>query len=390
MVNLYGACGLLRNVSFNRRTGCRFRFDFSCFARQGSVTRRKTRTLLLSLAGLAFSLAANSAAWAQELTVGVVAPLSGPNAILGRQVVDGARVAAGERAKIADADDACTAEGGRAAAERLVAAKVRIVIGFLCTESIEAALPTFSQAGIPVITVGVRTDSLTERREKTGWNVFRLAPRADAERAAASEIIPRLWRDVPFAIVDDGTIYGRELAESVRAAAEQRALRPVFVDTYRPQLDNQIGLVGRLRRSGASAVFVGGDVEDVAIMARDAAQIGADLIFGGGETLRQPSEAAPLLAGTIMIGLPDPASLAPQSTLDSLRNKGVIPDGYVLPAYAAMEIALQSGGVVAAIANGRFDTAQGSIAFGPKGDLATSPYRLFRFDGTKFEEIALP
>ncbi|MBE7185322.1 MAG: branched-chain amino acid ABC transporter substrate-binding protein [Methylobacterium mesophilicum] len=354
-----------------------------------SVTRLNIKTLPACLAALAF-VAAMGAARAQELAVGVVAPLSGSNAILGQQVAAGARVAAGERARITEADDACSADGGQAAAGRLAAAKVDVVIGFLCTESIEAALPVLSRAGIPVITVGVRTDSLTDRREKTGWSVFRLGPRADAERAAASAIIPRLWRDVPFAIVDDGTIYGRELAESVRAAAEQRALRPVFVDTFRPQLENQIGLVGRLRRSGASAVFVGGDVEDVAVMARDAAQLGADLTFGGGETLRQPPETVPLVSGTIMVGLPDPASLAPKATLDALRDKGVVPEGYVLPAYAAMEIALQSQGMVAALANGRFQTAQGEISFDSKGDLAASPYRLFRFDGAEFLEIALP
>ena len=106
--------------------------------------------------------------------------------------------------------------------------------------------------------------------------------------------------------------------------------------------------------------------------------------------MRQPSEAAPLAAGTIMIGLPDPISLSPKAALDVLRENGVIPDGYVLPAYAAMEIALQSQGVIATIANGRFETAQGSISFDRNGDLAISPYRLFRFDGTKFEEIALP
>ena len=56
-----------------------------------------------------------------------------------------------------------------------------VVVGFLCTEAIEAAMPILKDAGIPVITVGVRTDSLTDRKVKTGWPVFRLAPRADAE-----------------------------------------------------------------------------------------------------------------------------------------------------------------------------------------------------------------
>ena len=76
--------------------------------------------------------------------------------------------------------------------------------------------------------------------------------------------------DELFAIIDDGTIYGRELAESFALAAEQAGLKPVFVDTFRPQLDNQIGLVGRLSKAGATHVFAGGDRDDIAIMGRDA------------------------------------------------------------------------------------------------------------------------
>ncbi len=48
----------------------------------------------------------------------------------------------------------------------------------------------------------------------------------------------------------------------------------MLVDTYRPQLENQIGLAGRLRRAGADAVFVGGERDDAAILARDAAGLG--------------------------------------------------------------------------------------------------------------------
>ncbi len=72
----------------------------------------------------------------------------------------------------------------------------------------------------------------------------------------------------------------------MRAAAEQAGLKPVFVDTFRPQLDNQIGLVGRLRKAGATHVFAGGDRDDIAIMARDAAELGVPLVIAGGETLR--------------------------------------------------------------------------------------------------------
>jgi branched-chain amino acid transport system substrate-binding protein len=330
-------------------------------------------------------------AQAQEPRIGVSAPLSGSSAILGAQVLEGAASAAAGTATLEIADDACTAEGGANAARQFVGAKVRVAVGFLCTEAIEAAMPILKEAGIPAITVGVRTDSLTDRREKTGWPVFRLGPRADGENAAAAAIVPKLWRDELFAIIDDGTIYGRELAESVRAAAEQAALKPVFIDNYRPQMDNQVGLIGRLRRAGATHVFVGGDRDDIAIMARDAAATGDALVFAGGEALRAAPGDVPLAEGTLMIGLPEWSEIASKEALAAIAQRQTAPDGYVLPAYAAVEIARAAldasvaGKTVAeALVAGEFKTAIGPIRFDEKGDLADNPYRVFRFDGKRF------
>ncbi|MDQ6437226.1 ABC transporter substrate-binding protein [Mesorhizobium sp. LHD-90] len=335
---------------------------------------------------LALSLTA-APAFAQAGPIGVAAPLSGQSELLGRQLVGGAQAAAAD-AVLDIADDHCTAEGGAAAARRFVEKQVRIVVGFLCTESIEAALPILKDAGIPVITPGVRTNSLTDRREKTGWLVYRLAPRADAEEQAISSLLVTLWRDSLFAVVDDGTIYGRDLAENFRAAAERRRLKPVFVDTFRPQMENQIGLAGRLRRAGAANVFVGGDRDDIAVMTRDAAGLGASIVFAGGETLRSASNGVPLAAGTLMVGLPEWAEIADRSSLDALAARNILPQGYVLPAYAAMQVAQAAVGEwqdgESKALEGPYATALGEVRFDAKGDLQGNPYRLFRYDGARF------
>jgi branched-chain amino acid transport system substrate-binding protein len=333
--------------------------------------------------------------------IGVAAPLSGPATLLGNQVAAGARAAAArtgaEQAGIEVVDDACTADGGRAAAERLVATRAKVVVGFLCREALEAAMPAFKAAGIAVVTVGVRANAVTDERARTGWPVVRLAARADAERDAAGGIIAELWREKLFAIVDDGTIYGRELAESVRAAAEAEALKPVFVDTFRPGSDNQIGLAGRLKRAGAAFAFVGGDREDVAVMARDAGKLEAGITFAGGEALRAEGDVVALETGTLMIGLPEWADQAAPEALAAIRAQGALPEGYALPAYAAVEIALEalktppsSGDPSQPFLGRTFATAIGPVSFDGKGDLAENPYRLFRFDGARFVPQDLP
>lgn len=332
----------------------------------------------------------------ERLAIGIAAPLRGSAAILGGQMRDGALAAAGAAGTDVEtetADTGCTAEGGAQAGERLAETGVIAVIGFLCSDAIEAALPVLTDAGIPVITPGVRADSLTDRRKRNGWLVYRTGPRADAERLAVSAFLARLWADKLFAIVDDGTIYGRDLAESFRLAAEQSGLKPVYVDTYRPQMDNQIGLAGRLRRAGATHVFVGGDRYDIAVLGRDAASLGYPLEIAGGEALRAAEQEPALAEGTLMIGLPEWADLAEPALTDRYRDAGMVAEGYFFPAHAAMEVAIEAarlsrreeGTTVAEILDSAtFDTALGSIRFDEKGDRNGNPYRLFRYDGKQF------
>ncbi|WP_421913356.1 branched-chain amino acid ABC transporter substrate-binding protein [Mesorhizobium sp.] len=330
---------------------------------------------------------------AQALLVGIAAPLSGPSAILGKQIATGASLAAqANDVDIKTVDDACSADGGAAAARELAAAKVNMVVGFLCTDAIEAALPILKDANIPVITVGVRTESLTDRRAKTGWPIYRLGPRGDDERNAVATTLTRLWQNELFAIIDDGTIYGREMAETFRAAAEQAALKPVFTDTFRPQLDNQIGLIGRLKKAGATHVFAGGDGDDIAIMGRDAAQLNAGIVFAGGENLRTPPGDVPYAVGTLMIAPPEWADIADPKVMQAFAGQKIVPDGYTLPAYAAVEIAKAASGLseisakplADALTGHDFTTAIGPVRFDGKGDVSQSLYRVFRFDGTRF------
>ncbi len=351
---------------------------------------------LAAILFLVLSAFASAAADAGQAVVGIVAPLSGPANRLGQQILAGAAKAIDKAgAEALTLDDQCSAEGGAIAAEQLIAANVRIAIGFLCTDAIEAALPILSAASIPVVTPGVRTDSLTDRRSRTGWLVYRSAPRADAERAAISNILTRRWSDKLFAIVDDGTIYGRELAESFRLAAEQAGLKPVFTDTYRPQFDNQIGLAGRLKGAGATHVFAGGNRDDIAILARDAGVIGYPLTIAGGEALRAAKGEVDLAPGTLMIGLPEAGDVATSAFLQSFEADGIAAEGYVLSGYSAAEIALQAlklnaeteQALSAILSNTVFATEAGTLRFDARGDRSDNPYRLFRYDGETFNEV---
>lgn len=333
-----------------------------------------------------------------EIRVGVAAPLTGPFALLGRQLVEGSKVAAtvlhpSEEISVIVADDKCDAEGGAETARQFVAANVTIVTGFLCTEALEAALPILQERGLVTITTGVRAPSLVEMRTEPPFPVFRLAPPVRNEGAVTGAILAEIWRNLPFAIVDDGTIYGRELAAAVRSAMEEKGLNPVFTDTYRPGLENQAPLAARLKRAGATHVFVGGEHDDVAALSKGAQVLGFPLVIAGGEALLAASGPNELAQGTLMVAAPEPETLANAANAKAaIEAAGLIAEGYTISGFAAMEIAVQaveanrveSASIAEILRRKSFATALGELQFDQSGNRKDNPYRLFRFDGDRF------
>lgn len=328
------------------------------------------------------------------IKIGVAAPLSGPFKLLGEQMKAGADAAAGSvGATLVIADDACTDVGGKAAAEKFVTEKVDVVIGFTCFESIAAVLPMLKAANIPTITTGVRANSLTDNKPKSGFLVYRLNPRDSMEADALADQLLVRWRDKPFAIIDDGTVHPRDLAESLRQAATDAGLKPVFTDTFRPGLENQAALARRLQKSGATSVFVGGDVSDALVISKNAQNYGGlELAIGESEDVSDDSGDH----GEILSVTPqNPTAL--QESIDAasqLRQAGIEPDGNALRAYAAVEIANAAFSADAAlplnerIATGNFHTAIGAVSFDSKGDLAQNNFALTHLVNGRFVPFA--
>ena len=331
------------------------------------------------------------------IVIGVAAPLSDAQEILGRQVVAGAKAglaASTGTAELIEADTSCSAKGGETAARTFVDKKATIVVGFLCVEAIEAALPILKEAKIPTIDVGVRANRLTDDKPRTGFLLHRLAPRSDGEGSAVTRYIVARWADQPFGLIEDGSISARGLVDQVRRRLADQGLKPQVVDNFRPAEEKQFGLARRLQRTGVTRFFIAGDRPDVAIIARDATETGLDLtILGAEELFDEASVDAPLPAGVIAIGpktrFPE---LRPQGE-DAVEDPGYLPpQGYFGPAYAAAQIALDA--VKESRANNQpidtlfatktFDTGVGPIRFDGKGDSDLDLFRVFEWRGDEF------
>lgn len=358
--------------------------------------RKTIRNICLSL--LCFGLATTQHASAQEdgPLIGLAAPLSENYQAIGQQLQTGveAALAANGLAKqvYIPADTRCDAVAARGISKILASRGVKVVIGFACSEALEAGLGVLGPAGIPIITPVSRNAVIAERAQKEGWPLFRLAPSSTDERALVGSTLLERFAPELFAIVDDGTIYGRELAEAFRFYMEEQQLKPVYTDTFRPQMPNQIGLLGRLKKSGATHIFAAGDYEDIAIMARDAASIDYTITIAGGEALRAAPITATMPDGVLMVAPIEWQNLSlTQPTIETITSQGRTTEGYVLPAFAAAEIAIQSQSddlpMIANLKTGTFQTAIGTLGFKENGTPSLNPFALHISRDGIFERV---
>lgn len=349
--------------------------------------------VLMALAALAVAGPASAA-----IRLGVVAPTGEQSfAMLGDQLRQGVetyqKANGAPFAAIVQASETCDAGSGESAARQMAAAKVDAVVGFLCPESLHAALPILAKAGIVTIGTSVRADIIMEEALKNGWPFYRFAPHWDGEVRKIVDVIAHQWAGQPFAIVEDGTIYGRELAESVRVGLEAMGITPAFIDTYRPAQDKQFGLAHRLQRSGATHVFIGGDRSDIAIIARDCAALGLKLTFMGGDSMKAADGDVPLEDGVLAVMTPAPETLPSAGTaIAALKAQGLPPYGDRIKGYAAAELvdeaekaAGKSGKKLSAVlASQSFKTPFGPVQFTDKHELADSPFELMIWKGDGF------
>jgi branched-chain amino acid transport system substrate-binding protein len=345
-----------------------------------------TLSLLCTLAG---------AAMAAGPKIAVVAPDAGNLRILGDQMRTGATFAARDKAELVEIGESCAEGSGPALARKIVESGAVAAVGFLCTESLAGGLPLLAEAGIPAVTLSIRSEVLMLDALKKKWPFFRMAPSTGAERDAIAEAIFTHWKDKPFALLDDGTILSREMTDSVRQILEQKGMSAAFIDNFRPAQEVQTQLIRRLRKANVTHVFAASDRNDMSILARDAKAAGIKLTFLGGDALKGMNQPVPLETGVYAITLPEPAGLpSAQVAVELMQKEKKVPEGYVLPTFSAIEALLEaeeiasgSGAPLAdALGDTPYATALGEIRFGKDHELSGNPYRLLVWDGAAFVE----
>jgi len=258
--------------------------------------RRRAAGLMLAAGAAALTFLAAPALAADDVVIGVIQPLSGPNAQFGIGSQRGTELAAeminaaggikalgGARIKLVAAD-VPTPNTAAATTQRLISQNgVSAVVGAFVSSTTIAASEVTERAQIPLVTFAF-ADQITGR----GYEyVFQVSPKgtvfgaaqfdyATAIAKAAGETIDKI------AILYEDTAYGTAQAKGLREAAKKAGVEVVMDEAYPLGITDVSPLVNKLKASGAQMAFPVSYLNDSLLIIRALRQQGIDLPVIGG------------------------------------------------------------------------------------------------------------
>lgn len=361
--------------------------------------RLAKRSLLPRILATAATLAGlSSGAVSAETVLAVAAPLKGRQGVVGQQIVRAVEKAAADlKAKglagmdalrVVIEDDGCSAEGARAAAQKLVALKPAVVIGHPCDGAAIAAADIYRKEKVLYLAPATRHPALTDVPGNA--TVFRLAGRDDAEGAAAGERLAQAAPAKRVAIVQDRTRYARTLTEGAkRALAAKGILQPTIVPIVAGQRGYPAAAAQAMSTKPEAVYFAGFPTEAALVIAdlRQAGFSGPVIVCGAVDTPDFQAAAKENRTAWGDVEVMRPEMLRPARTAAALETSLA---GLPAPARAAY-LASYAAVEVWALALERAKAA------GPVGSVASALHAapleptvigMLRFDGKGDAEIA--
>jgi branched-chain amino acid transport system substrate-binding protein len=350
-------------------------------------------------------LIAQVSPYTATLRFSVVVPQSGPDARIGRQLLDGVRAAVDEinreitsleRALIFDAyDDHNTAADATVQASFATSNPATLaVIGHISSGTTLVTQPAYSNAQIPLIVPTVTDDRITARGYR---NVFRMPTKDSDEGSLVAAYVITTGSKAPHVVTQDGD-YGPDVARGFvrRAGALHIDAGATQFSVDKPDFAAAADLV--LAKSPDCVVFAGNvdDMGPLLKMLRAKAYAGrfvATQGFFDARTLKDyPKEAEGLVVSSSVPYYP----LAPTALRDvqfyEARYGRLTPlAAYGYAAVQLIRLAARRTGatnrlaMIRAIASGGvFDTVTGSYTFGPSGDVLDPNCYFYRIKDGKF------
>ncbi len=342
-----------------------------------------------------------------DTVVGLVAPLTGPNAVFGEQMRRGAEMAVadinakggllGEKLVLVNLDDASNPSQGVAIANKLATQGGVAAFGnFNSAVSIPSS-KVFADEGIVMISPASTNPQLTEQGLDT---VFRTCGRDDQQGDVAAAWLLKNHKDGKVAVIHDQTTYGRGLAEATRAALKKGGKTETMFDAVNVGDRDMSALVTKMKDAGINVVYFGGLHTEAGLLVRQMADAGLKAVFMSGDgTVNQEfwniagasAEGALVTFGNEYRDKPEAADVVKR-----FRAAGFEPEAYTLYTYAAVQVwaggaakakSVDSEKVAKSIRDGEYSTVIGPLSFDAKGDRKVTDYVVYRWTAGKYAPI---
>ena len=345
------------------------------------------------------------------IRIGHVAPMTGPQAHLGKDNENGARLAIEElnaqgleiggakaRFELLGEDDQADPKQGTTVAQKLVDAKVNGVIGHLNSGTTIPASKLYFDAGIPQVSGSATNPTYTRQGFKTAFRV--MANDVQQGKVLGEFAVKQGARSV--AVVDDRTAYGQGLADEFRKAAEAAGLKVVASEYTNDKATDFKAILTKIKSKAPDLIFFGGMDAQGGPMVKQMAELGIKARFLGGDGVCTPEFMK--LGGEAAEG--QYCSL-PGQPLEKLAkgpefkdkfakkfNTGIqLYAPYVYDAVMVMADAMKRAGsadpakYLPELGKTRYDGVTALVEFDEFGDLKGGAISLYQYKGGKLEYV---
>lgn len=352
------------------------------------------------------------AAQAQEvIKIGHVAPLTGPNAHIGKDNENGARMAVDElNAKgitiggkkvtfqLVAQDDASDPKQATTVAQALVDAKVKGVVGHMNSGTTIPASKIYFDAGIPQISPSATNPKYTQQGFNTAFRVVANDGQLGGVlgRYAVNELKAK-----NVAVIDDRTAYGQGVAEEFRKSAQAAGATIVATQYTTDKATDFNAILTSVKAKKPDLIFFGGMDAVAGPMLRQMDQLGIVAKFMGGDgicTTELPGLAGAGLkddqvvcaeAGGVTEAGKKPLEDFKAAYKKKFNQDVVIYAPYTYDALLTLADAMQQAGssdpkvYLPVLAKIHHKGVTGEIAFDPKGDILNGSLTLYTYKGGK-------
>jgi branched-chain amino acid transport system substrate-binding protein len=354
---------------------------------------------LIQAAVLASALGAMPA-MAQDITIAVGTPVTGPLANIGDQYKRGAEAAAaeinakggvlgGRKIVISMQDDACDPKQAVSVANRVIAEGIKFVDGHTCSGATIPASAVYAEGGVLMMTGSASSPVLTDEAAKNGWGtIMRLYTRDDAQGLFIGPWIAEKYKDKPVAILHDKSAYGQGIAEKVKESINAAGMTEVLFEGINAGEKDYGAVVNKLKSLNPALVYFGGYHPEAGLMLRQSADAGFKLTLMMPDSIASPEFwqiSGPAGEGTMFVFPADPqARPEAKAAVDKFKAEGYNPEGFTLFSYAVVQAIAQGieragsddpTAVAAALKDGKpVTTVVGDVIFDEKGDMKDPKY----------------